>query len=81
MSYLRGNRIQISAKILNAMDERLALRGHLLGPIANPGDLVPPSFADIVRLAQGDLQNGRILCSIPSELVQTNRQLWEIHSG
>jgi hypothetical protein len=46
-----GNRIQISAKILNAMDERLALRGHLLGRMTNPGDLVPPSFADIVRLS------------------------------
>jgi hypothetical protein len=77
----RGDRIQISAKILNAMDERLALRGHLLGRMANPGDLVPPSFADIVRLSQGDLHNGRMLCSIPSELVQTNRQLWKIHWG
>jgi hypothetical protein len=44
----RGNRIQIFAKILNAMDERLALQGHLLGRMADPGDLVPPSFADIV---------------------------------
>jgi hypothetical protein len=77
----RGNRIQISAKILNAMDERLALREHILGRMANPGDLVPPSFADIVQLSQGNLQNGRILCSIPSALVQTNHQLWEIHWG
>jgi hypothetical protein len=53
----RGNRIQISAKILNAMDERLALREHILGRMANPSDLVPPSFADIVRSSQGDLQN------------------------
>jgi hypothetical protein len=74
----RGNRIQISAKILNAMDELLALQGHLFGRMANPSDLVLPSFADIVRLSQGDLQNGRMLCSILSELVQTNRQLWEI---
>jgi hypothetical protein len=78
---LRGNRVQISAKILNAIDERRALRGHLLGRMANPSDLVPPSFANIVRLSQGDLQNGRMLCSIPSELVQTNRQFWEIHWG
>jgi hypothetical protein len=77
----RGNRIQISARILNGMDERLALRGHLLGRMANPGDLVPPSFAGIVRLSQGGLQNGRMLCSIPSALVQTNRHLWEIHWG
>jgi hypothetical protein len=63
------------------MDERLALRGHLLGRMANPGDLVPLSFADIVRLSQGDLQNGRRLCSVLSELVQTNHQLWEIHWG
>jgi hypothetical protein len=44
----RGNGIQTSAKILNTLDERPALRGHLLGRMANPGDLVPSSFADIV---------------------------------
>jgi hypothetical protein len=77
----RGNAIQISAKILNAMDERLVLLAHLFGRMANPGDLVPPSFADIVRLSQGDLQNRRMLRSIPSELVQINRQLRAIYWG
>jgi hypothetical protein len=76
---LRGNRIQISAKLVNAMDEQLALRGHHLGRMANPGDLVRPSFADIVRLSQGEVQNGRMLYLGPSALVQTNCQVWEIH--
>jgi hypothetical protein len=65
----RANRIQISVKILNALDERPAPLGHLVGRMANPGDLVPPSFTDIVRLLQGDLQNGRMLCSIASDLL------------
>jgi hypothetical protein len=72
----RGNRIQISAKILNAMDVQLALRGHLFGRMANHSDLVPPSFADIMRLSQGAYRMEE--CSVQS-LLRSCKQI--ISSG